>query len=407
MATELTKGQIKPLADAIQYKPPFFGGTLKIPTESFTLFYGQVDNAQRIDLFNPTEERPVGCARKMDSSNFQCAFDAERLGLVGIACGNLIFGKAELKTVKAELYKLNVYGPGSFFKPHKDTPRDKTMFGSLVVTFPTTHEGGELVLRHKGNEKVMDFAAWLKEEDEPCVAYAAFFSDVEHEVLEVKSGYRVTITYNLYFEDAPATAPDSSSPFPVRALIPPSEQRFEEALAKLLNDPTFLPDGGTLGFGFEHQYPITIPHPEFPKKAPKNQLKPFLRVLKGNDAMVLQMFRRQGLDPFVAAIYEVDHFQFMCDKIIDLGEMYEESEVDKVRDCGGIIINCRPNNDWQLEVEEPVAWIKMPTDHNRQGFPYLAYGNEAQLEYLYGDLCLIVRVEPFGVRAQPAVKHEG
>lgn len=32
------------------------------------------------------------------------------------------------------------------------------------------------------------------------IAYITFFSDVEHEVSEVTSGHRVTITYNLYFD---------------------------------------------------------------------------------------------------------------------------------------------------------------------------------------------------------------
>lgn len=30
------------------------------------------------------------------------------------------------------------------------------------------------------------------------ISWAAFYSDCEHEVLEVKSGYRLTLTYNLY-----------------------------------------------------------------------------------------------------------------------------------------------------------------------------------------------------------------
>lgn len=30
------------------------------------------------------------------------------------------------------------------------------------------------------------------------IQFAAFYSDVEHEVLEVQSGHRVTLTYNLY-----------------------------------------------------------------------------------------------------------------------------------------------------------------------------------------------------------------
>lgn len=83
-------------------------------------------------------------------------------------------------------------GPGSFFKPHQDTPRGENMFGSLVVVFPTAHEGGELALRPRDAEDttVLDFGARLSEAKahSSSIAYAVFFSDVTHEVYEVKRG---------------------------------------------------------------------------------------------------------------------------------------------------------------------------------------------------------------------------
>ncbi len=77
------------------------------------------------------------------------------------------------------------------------------MFGSLVVVFPTPHEGGTLVLRHHGKEWTFDSGKILANAPN-CVAYVAFFSDVEHEVSPVASGHRVTVTYNLYWDDADA-----------------------------------------------------------------------------------------------------------------------------------------------------------------------------------------------------------
>lgn len=82
-------------------------------------------------------------------------------------------------------------GPGSFFKAHQDTPRGPNMFGSLVIVFPTPHEGGALVLRSDNGERqeeVLDFSAWLKETETPSVAYALFFGDITHEVYEVTRG---------------------------------------------------------------------------------------------------------------------------------------------------------------------------------------------------------------------------
>jgi hypothetical protein len=72
------------------------------------------------------------------------------------------------------------------------------MFGSLVVVFPSRREGGALILRHGGQEWTFDSAEAVRAHDSPAIAYVAFYSDVEHEVTVVRSGYRVTLTYNLY-----------------------------------------------------------------------------------------------------------------------------------------------------------------------------------------------------------------
>lgn len=74
------------------------------------------------------------------------------------------------------------------------------MFGSLVVVFPTRHKGGALYLRHKGEEWTFDSAALASAQEDPSIAYIAFYSDVDHEVSVVNSGYRDTLTYNLYFD---------------------------------------------------------------------------------------------------------------------------------------------------------------------------------------------------------------
>jgi hypothetical protein len=155
-----------------------------------------------------------------------------------------------------ELYKLNVDGerflivvflgmltkllaPGKddFFKPHKDTPRRIGMVGSLVVVLPTQHEGGQFVLRKDRKEWTIDFAEKFAAATEPSICFVAFFGDVEHEVLPVTSGYRVTLTYNLYYETPHAT----SSYFPS-----PVHRDLKEALVELVNDKAQLPNGGYL-----------------------------------------------------------------------------------------------------------------------------------------------------------------
>ena len=61
--------------------------------------------------------------------------------------------------LKAELYKLNIYTRGGFFKAHVDTPRSKKMFGNLVVCLPTRFTGGELIVRHNKQEIKYDWSS--------------------------------------------------------------------------------------------------------------------------------------------------------------------------------------------------------------------------------------------------------
>ena len=92
--------------------------------------------------------------------------------------------------LQAELHAMLVYGKGQFFLPHQDSEKDDAMVGTLVVSLPSAHTGGELVVEH-GGESVTYRTS--KEE----LSFVAFYADCRHEVKPVKSGYRVTLTLNL------------------------------------------------------------------------------------------------------------------------------------------------------------------------------------------------------------------
>ncbi len=167
------------------------------------------------------------------------------------------------------------------------------MFGSLVVVFPTPHEGGALFLRHHGHEWNFDSAQALAAVDQPTIGYVAFFSDIEHEVAPVTSGNRITLTYNLYFDDG--DGPVSENDAVSKHLIPPqlpNRGEFSEAFKALLENPEFMADGGTLAFGLRHIYPID------------NSLKHVYNVLKGSDAAVYRSMRALGFDPVLYVYYE-------------------------------------------------------------------------------------------------------
>lgn len=123
------------------------------------------------------------------------------------------------------------------------------MFGSLVIIFPTHHEGGTLVLRDGGKEWTIDAASEMRSKSHPCVTYIAFYGDVEHEVLPITAGYRVTVTYNLYF---------NSTLVPLYSkIVDASYQQLKHTFEEMLTDSDTLPDGGYPGFGLRHRYGLT------------------------------------------------------------------------------------------------------------------------------------------------------
>src|SRR5690349_6669000 len=96
-------------------------------------------------------------------------------------------GLGVLDPVEAELYKLLVYDTGSFFVSHRDTEKAPGMFATLVIVLPSHYAGGELVVRHKGREALID----LRGTDPSEAVFAAFYADCVHEVRPVTSGFRL------------------------------------------------------------------------------------------------------------------------------------------------------------------------------------------------------------------------
>ena len=94
--------------------------------------------------------------------------------------------------VEPHLYKLLIYEKGGFFLKHKDTEKHKGMFASLVINLPSEFTGGELEIEWNGKSKKIDFSEHIYD-----IAFAAFYTDCDHEVHPIKSGYRISLVYNL------------------------------------------------------------------------------------------------------------------------------------------------------------------------------------------------------------------
>ena len=98
--------------------------------------------------------------------------------------------------VTAQLYKMLLYKKGGHFKKHRDTEKEKGMFGTLIIQLPSIYTGGELVFYDGDDKKVVNFAESLAK-DSNKIYYAAHYADVEHAISEVKTGYRLALVYNL------------------------------------------------------------------------------------------------------------------------------------------------------------------------------------------------------------------
>jgi hypothetical protein len=174
-------------------------------------------------------------AYALKPGSFFSSFELCSTGVLG-EIGRLLV--PDVMNIRAELYKLTVYAsPTGHFKAHVDTPRGGNMFGSLVVCLPTLFTGGTLVTRHNGQQVAYNWSS-AADSSLRCIQWAAFFSDVEHEILPITRGHRVTLTYNLYH-----CSPVDGTVFP-----------FYKSLAAAMNHPHFMRSGGKLGFACQHAY---------------------------------------------------------------------------------------------------------------------------------------------------------
>ena len=319
-------------------------------------------------------------------------------------------------------------GEGAFFKPHKDTPRRQDMFGSLVVVMPTAHQGGQLVLRHQGKEWTFDAAKLLSGEASNTLAYIAFFSDVEHEVLPVTSGHRVTLTYNLFYTLDTTTRLHRGgvSPiWPAHADV----SNLRRLLGGLLDNPEFLPEGGTLGFGLLHGYPF----PKVWENRDDDPLDLLKRWLKGSDRSLFEACQGLGLQPLLRLIHYGDVYDVLLRYMVEFEDLDEqEQDADRllVERYGGVVVlkkefevpdtgdqsktrssktkeDCSSESeDSEVESDESeveqieLHWVTDTARSDCVRSVRVWYGNEPSLDHIYAYVCLIVKVAAAPERIQ-------
>ncbi|RAK95204.1 2OG-Fe(II) oxygenase [Aspergillus ibericus CBS 121593] len=241
------------------------------------------------DVFDPEYRR----AGKLEPKDFLTSFHPADYGIIELIEQILLPGvssdtdnRLQFRKVKAELYKLNVYsGPSGHFRKHVDTPRSEHQIGSLVVCLPSEFEGGNLLVRHHGQETNFD---WSRQSGSS-IQWAAFYSDCEHEIETIKAGNRITLTYNLYVREVTNGATDTISP-----ILEPQAFPLYGLIESLLATPGFMKEGGVLGVFCSHAYPHASDLAEL-------QLP---RALKGADLVVYAVLKALGVEVRILPILE-------------------------------------------------------------------------------------------------------
>ncbi|RXW16202.1 hypothetical protein EST38_g9650 [Candolleomyces aberdarensis] len=319
-------------------------------------------------------------AWKMDSSQFSPQFDVIHSGVMDIVQEQLLHYEKGSVKLDPRLYELNVYGPGSFFKPHVDTPRGDDLFATLVVVLPTVHTGGSLLLGKGG--KLLDFdsstSVYHPGTKAPQIAFAAFYSDIEHEVTPVEVGYRVTLTYNLHLVKTDSVVPKEVPAKPLQKLV--------ANLMKLMLNPEVLPKGGALGFGLLHKYPVD---------AKEVSLQEFSGALKGNDALVATACRRLGMKPTVRVVYGYDTEECIVDFVEGDGSSeYGEMSLQEMLSGEGFRSAPRVRDPSYRRISDrslPILWV---TPRMKMMTTEFAWSVCHDIDRVYGDFVLTAELKP-------------
>lgn len=183
------------------------GGTLDAPSK-ILLNYLQATGEWNVAMFqglrdiqplvassgkgNATVIGSYGLDPKTFTTSFQLC-DTDILGDIRLLLA------PDAPSIRAKLYKMNIStAPSGCFKAHMDTPHGGNIFGSLVVCLPSHFTGGALVTRHNGQQISYDWSSPASDVPAQNIQWAAFYSDIEHEIRPVMEGHRVTLSYILY-----------------------------------------------------------------------------------------------------------------------------------------------------------------------------------------------------------------
>ncbi|KAI4172993.1 MAG: hypothetical protein LQ348_006656 [Seirophora lacunosa] len=306
-------------------------------------------------------------ASKLDPTRFSTNFHPHDCGILDsiqqILLPSTVRGGLELavgpQAIKAELYKLNIYSGPS---------------------------GGTLRVKHRG--QTIDFD-WAKASGENVIQWAAFYGDCEHEVMEVTAGNRVTLTYNLYYSRVGETD---------RGVHLPHQLPLYNIVRDMLQEPTFLRNGGLIGFFCHHQYAHA--HGSGRKSLP--------HAFKGVDLAVYSVFHslrlKAGVHPIIknksGEMGGMSMRELMHDIHYGRPGDHVELFLQDLEERPGTGDNDSEDYDWDDEKEFTTY---VGTSLHGPTFDCLEngsgeYGNQAELNYQFSAAAIIVVVPPSSAR---------
>ena len=274
--------------------------------------------------------------------------------------------------------------------------------------------------------------------------WAAFFSDIEHEVLPVSEGYRVTLTYNLSYHSKTSDSTDVK------------KYDFYKALQTALSNPVFMHDGGVLGFNSHYSYVFdtqwadiligintiedktvivqqlnkTVPCEKFIHFSKDEQVK-MLRdagfddvsckqildslpsdfpMLKGADYIVAESAKSLGLPVCVKPFLGDGHWNRDCKikyALKDFSQSFLESDFEVLQGC--------INYDTYMEIfgkalcrynEQDITWCQELLCH-QPAAAAIHYGNESTVMVWYKSAAILIRIPKWSDYRQKLIISTG
>ncbi|KAH9923770.1 uncharacterized protein BXZ73DRAFT_79454 [Epithele typhae] len=365
--------QLAHLCKTLEEQPSICSGTLALPSDQLEMYYGRKNSR-------------IG---KMNVGEFMMGFDVEKLGS----------WTQSPPISEATPTTRSVQSCTSSACIARDNSSKRTQTPLMLPTCsapwslsspPRMMAGHSLLLREDEQEFVFDSAKLLAGRND-CIAYIAFFSDVEHEVTPLLSGHRVTVAYNL-FDDAPGDR-STLQPWALvpRASASASAEAVALALGAMIDD---LPRVWDANAG--------VP----------DVLQRLMGWLKGADRARFRAAKALGLEPSLRIVLSGCWIErrVVMSTLPGFWRVDEYANDDlemELQERGGEVLQSRYFPEpYQEPGEVTMHWVRpLPSGAGHQSrehatkATYTVYGNEASLSYMYASFCVLVKIGASGVDA--------